>query len=78
MILGLIILALIVVGLFVAFAAFVMFWIVMAVFWISAVVLAFAVQDPHLGFFLAIPVTGLIFWVFGRFSEKPPAPENLR
>lgn len=71
MLIGLIILALVVVGLVVAFAAFVIFWIVMIVFWVSTVILALLVGDPYLGFFRAFPVTGLIFWVYGKFSEKP-------
>jgi len=70
MLIGLIILALLVIGLIVAFAAFVMFWILMIVFWVSAVVLGLLVQDPYLGFFLAFPVTGLIFWLIGFNSEK--------
>ena len=71
LILGLILAVLVVGGLIVAFAAFVMFWIVMIVFWISAVVLALLVQDPYLGFFLAFPVTGLIFWLINLSSQKP-------
>ncbi|MDP2448613.1 MAG: hypothetical protein Q8M93_02465 [Polaromonas sp.] len=70
MLIGLIILALVVVGLMVAFAAVAIFWIVMAVFWVSAIVMGLLVQDPYLGFFLAFPVTGLIFWLIGLNSEK--------
>ena len=69
-ILGLILAVLVVGGLIVAFAAFVMFWVVMFVFWVSAVVLALLVQDPYLGFFLAFPVTGLIFWLINLSSQK--------
>ena len=71
MLIGLILFVLVVLGLIVAFAAFVMFWVVMIVFWISAVVLALLVQDPYLGFFLAFPVTGLIFWLINLSSQKP-------
>lgn len=71
-ILGLIVLALVVVGLVVAFAAVLMFWIAMAVFWVSTIGLALIVGDPYLGFFLAFPVTGLIFWCASWYSEKQP------
>ncbi len=76
MILSLIILALVVVGLIMAFAAFVMFWIVMAVFWVSAIVLTLLVGDPYLGFFLAFPATGLMLWAFGRLSDKASATQD--
>ncbi len=76
MLIGLVILALVVVGLFVAFAAVLMFWIAMIVFWMSTVILALLVGDPYLGFFLAFPVTGLIMWGIGRISDKPSAPES--
>lgn len=66
MLFGLIFLVLVVLGLIVAFAAIAVFWVVMAVFWVSAIVLALLVRDPYLGFFLAFPVTGLVFWIFGR------------
>lgn len=69
-IIGLILAVLVICGLLVAFAAVAIFWIVMAVFWVSAIVLALLVQDPYLGFFLAFPVTGLIFWLIGLNSEK--------
>lgn len=69
-ILGLILAVLVVCGLLVAFAAVAMFWIVMAIFWVSAGVLALLVQDPYLGFFLAIPTTGLILWLVGLKSDK--------
>ena len=69
-IVGLILAVLVVGGLLVAFAAVAIFWVVMVVFWVSAVVLALLVQDPYLGFFLAFPVTGLIFWLFSVKSQK--------
>lgn len=69
-ILSLILAVIVVGGLLVAFAAVAMFWIVMAVFWVSAVVLGLLVQDPYLGFFLAIPTTGLILWLVGLKSDK--------
>ena len=74
MLVGLIILALIVIGLCVAFAAltaFVMLWILMIVFGVSAVLLGLLVKDPYLGFFLAFPATGLIFWLISLSSQKP-------
>ncbi|WP_421955774.1 hypothetical protein [Polaromonas sp.] len=74
MILGLVILASVIVGLIVAFAAFVVFWIVMIVFRVSAVILAQLVGDPYLGFFLAFPVTGIVLWIYRKVSEKPSTP----
>lgn len=76
MLIGFIIAALIVCGLIVAFAAVLMFWIVMAVFWVSTFALAWLAGDPYLGFFLAFPLTALIFWVVGSFTEKPSASKN--
>lgn len=71
-ILGLILIAVLVAfGLFAAFVAVAVFWIMMIVFWVSVFLLALLVRDPHLGFFLAFPATGLIFWAFGKFSEGP-------
>lgn len=72
MLIGLIVLALVVLGVVVAFAAVLMFWIVMIVFWVTTIVLIFVVQDPYLGFVLAIPVTALIFWGVSWYSEKQP------
>ena len=71
MLIGLILLVLVVLGLIVAFAAYVMVWIVMIVFGVSTVILALLVGDPYLGFFLAFPVTGLIFWLINLSSQKP-------
>jgi hypothetical protein len=70
MLIGLILLVLVVVGLIVAFAAFAIFWIVMVVFWISTLLLALLVGDPYLGFVLAFPVTGVVFWAFSAYSDK--------
>ena len=71
MLIGLILFVLVVLGLIVAFAAYVVFWTIMIVFWVSAVVLGLLVGDPYLGFFLAFPVTGLIFWLINLSSQKP-------
>ena len=71
MLIGLILFVLVVLGLIVAFAAYVMVWIVMIVFGVSTVILALLVQDPYLGFFLAFPVTGLIFLLISMNSQKP-------
>ena len=71
MLIGLILLVLVVLGLIVAFAAYVMVWIVMIVFGVSTVILALLVGDPYLGFFLAFSVTGLIFWLINLSSQKP-------
>ena len=76
MLIGLILLVLVVVGLTVAFAAFVTFWVVMIVFWVSAIALALIFQDPHIGFFLAFPVTGLVFWALSANSEQNSSSTN--
>ena len=70
MLIGLIVLMLVVVGLIVAFAAFVMFWIVMIVFGLSAVILGLLFRDMSLGFLLAFPVTGVVLWALLANSEK--------
>lgn len=70
LILGLILAVLVVCGLAVAFAAVAIFWIIMVVFWVSAIVMGLLVQDPYLGFFLAFPVTGIVFWLMGLNSKK--------
>lgn len=75
-ILGLILAVLIVCGLVVAFAAFVMFWVVMIVFGMSSIAPTLLFGDRYLGFFLAFPVTGLMLWAFGRLSEKPSATQD--
>lgn len=76
MLIGLIVLALVVVGVVVAFAAVLMFWILMIVFWVSAILLALLVGDPYLGFFLAFPVTVLIFWLINWASERPQTSDR--
>ena len=70
MLIGLLLLVLVVVGLIVAFAAFVMFWIVMIVFGVSAVILGLLFRDMSLGFLLAFPVTGVVLWALSVNSEK--------
>lgn len=73
MLIGLILLVLVVLGLIVAFAAYVMVWLVIIVFGVCTVILALLVGDPYLGFFLAFPATGLVLWAFGKFSVEESA-----
>lgn len=69
---ALILILLVVVGLVVAFAAFVAFWILAIVFGISTIGLALLVGDPYLGFFLAFPVTAVLFACIGLYTNRPP------
>ena len=49
-------------------------WLVLVgTFLLLTLVLMFVDQDPYLAFFLAVPVTGALFWGFGRFSEQRSA-----
>jgi len=42
----------------------------LALFFALALAIAFAVGDPYLGFFLAIPATWITLWLVGRNSNR--------
>jgi len=69
-IVGVIVAVIVVVCLLMFFAALAAFWILMAVFWMSALAITLLTGDKFLGFALAIPVTGLIFWAISAYSDS--------
>ena len=76
MLISLILFVLVVLGLIVAFAAYVMVWIVMIVFGVTTVILALLVQDPYLGFFLAFPVTGMVLRILSLMESKSGSTQD--